>query len=294
MMSSSSLLLFSTHAALTKASGRKRLAAAMAFLAGWADVTFLVKFQTFGTMLTGNTMQLGLAVAKTDLRTVAYYSSIIMSYLLGTAVFRRTDLSLRKKTMPICSLIVAVLFVLGDWIHLICSFSSSSIGSSGARWIPMMLFAGAFGIINALGTEVSGTLTFVVTGHLTRLVNQAVDRLSRTAGRQKMNELQRLAAVQNGAIFVGFVTGAAFGSLLLKRGLLERYGVFSIIGLLHAVLWLSHDMESLGGAWWLRKAKTLREVDSTGKFCELDGSDDMKIPGVKADANYVSGDELKP
>lgn len=284
------LLQMSTRAATTKTVGRKRLATAMAFLTGWADVCFYVNFKAFGSMLTGNTMQLGIAVAAGHYRQVAFSASVILSYLAGTAVFRRTDVSLRKKTLPVCGILVAILFGLGDWIHYF---------QGGARWIPMMLFAGAFGVTNSLGTEVSGTLTFVVTGHLTRLVNQGVDRWSRTAGRTKLTEAQTTAAVQNAAICGGFVAGAAFAATLLRRGLLERFGVFSVIGVLHAILWLAHDIEAIGGAWWLRENKDLCDLDDDGKLCEeednvADLGDNLVIENTQTSSEEYDPEALRP
>ena len=247
-------------------------------------------------MLTGNTMQLGMALASgtgpAQVRQVAFYTSVICSYLVGTAVFRRTDLSLRKKTLPVCGILVACLFILGDWVHY-CA------GAGGARWIPMMLFAGAFGVTNSLGTEVSGTLTFVVTGHLTKLVNEGVDRWSRTAGRTKWSQAQSTAAVQNAAICGGFLAGAAFATTLLRRGLLERFGVFSVIGVLHAILWLAHDIEAIGGAWWLRESKALCDLDDDGELCEeaeiiTEVEDKPTIKNMQASSEEYDPEALRP
>lgn len=259
-----------TKASSTRTTGRKRLAACMAFLTGFANVAIFTKFKTFATMLTGNTMWMALSVTERNYADAAYYLSVIASYLLGTAVFRRTDLSLRKQTLPVCAIVVSALFILGDWVHF---------ATNMARWLPMVLFSAAYGIINSLGTEVSGTLTFVITGHVTRLVNQLVDRLSRTAGRNKLTEAQKTAVILNAAIYGGFCGGAVFATLLASSGLLNRFGILSAVGVSHAALWLFHDMEALGGAWWLRKDEEMCDLDDDGEPCEIDDKETESTQG---------------
>ena len=197
-------LFMSTKAAdFNKAVGKKRLATAMAFLAGWANIAIFLRFKTFATMMSGNTMWMAVALTERKFSTVAYYLAVMSSYLLGTGLFRRIDLSLRKKTLPVCSAIVASLFLAGDWIH----YSTYGAMPNIAKWIPMMMFAGGFGMINALGTEVTGTLNFVVTGHYSKLVNVVVDRFSRTAGRKRLTDPERNVATQNAAVSGGFFAG---------------------------------------------------------------------------------------
>ena len=55
---------------------------------------------------------------------------------------------------------------------------------------------------------------------------------------------------------------------MLTKGILaDRVGVFSGIGLSYAALFLWKDIESLGGAWWLRKDGTMCDVDDDGEAC---------------------------
>jgi uncharacterized membrane protein YoaK (UPF0700 family) len=239
-----------------KSDRKRRLATGMAFLTSWADVALFFKFQTFATMMTGNTMCTALAVAEQRFVDALYYVCVISSYLVGSSIFRRTDLSLNKKsTLPVCSALVVGLFVGSDVLyHFVLP----------SRWIPVMMLATAFGIVNLVGQEVAGSLTFVVTGHMTRLANQAVDRISRTAGRKK---LERYGLVQNAAIIGGFFGGALFASFLQARQILLQFGIFSCMGILYGALFLWKDVESLGGAWWLRK---------DGQMCDLDDDGEMR------------------
>lgn len=264
-MTSLSMAMMTAREKLT---GKKRLATAMAFLTAWANIAIFTKFKSFATMITGNTLWMAVALSEQRYRDVFFYVSVILSYGTGCAIFRRTDLSLRQKTLPVCCAAVAALFVLADWIHYGTTIST--------KWIPMMLLATGFGIVNSVGQEVCGTLTFVVTGHITRLMNQVVDRLSKTAGRKRLTESDKLAVLQNSAVCTGFFSGAVWAAFLMSQNLLHRFGTFSLIGLMYGTLWLSHDIKSLGGAWWLRKDKAMcDDVVDNGVICDLEEEDDF-------------------
>jgi hypothetical protein len=296
----------------------------MAFLTGFANLTLYTKFRSFATMVTGNTMWMALAATESRPLDVAYYISVIGSYLVGTCIFRNINLSPKHKTnlLPLSAGIITALFGLGDWIHYhgpsvlpflfvptTTALSTSISISSLPRWIPMMLFATAFGVTNQVGQEVSGTLTFVITGHLTRLSHILVDqwgyitysmrrRFHRfllllllllrmgpkqqrqgrqvgpplvTATPKKMTQVEHLAMIQNAAVPLGFAAGATLGCILLGRQWLHHYGIISMIGLSYASVWLAHDLETIGGAWWLRYDKhRCDQVVDDGKICDLE------------------------
>jgi uncharacterized membrane protein YoaK (UPF0700 family) len=253
-----------TTTAATRSDGKKRLATGMAFLTGWADILLFLKYKTFATMMTGNLMWLATATVEGNLKNVGYYSSVIASYIFGLTAFRRMDFSLRKKCLRICALLVAGLFVGSDLIYALTSYKS--------RWLPVMMLASGFGVINSIGTEVAGTLTFVVTGHMTRLIHVAVDRCSRSrGGRKRLSDADKEGVKLNSAVIGGFFGGALFASFLNQSFLLP--GAFSMLGLLYGVLFYWLDMESLGGAWWLRKGKVMCEVDDDGDICNIPGED---------------------
>jgi uncharacterized membrane protein YoaK (UPF0700 family) len=255
---------------------KRRLATGMAFLTGVANLALFMKYKTFATMMTGNTMWMALAMIEQRYMDVGYYASVIASYLAGLSIFRRTDLSVKEKTLPICAFLVATLFVGSDLLFKMYQ----------SRWVPMMMLAMGFGIINSVGQEVTGTLTFVITGHMTRLTNQVIDRYSRTAGRKKLTLADKQFLVQNIAIISGFFGGAAFAGVLKAKGILmEKIGVFSGIGLAYAGLFLWKDIESLGGAWWNRKDGAMCDVDDDGKICSEDELEESQVPTDAVKAN---------
>jgi len=228
---------------------KRRLATGMAFLTGVADLTLFLKYKTFATMMTGNTMWMAVALIEKRFIDVGYYASVIMSYTVGLTVFRKTNLSFKDKTLRICSFLVASLFVGSDLLFK----------AYQSRWIPMMMLASGFGIINSVGQEFTGTLTFVITGHLTRLTNQIVDRLSSTAGRKKLSLADKQSMIQNAFVYTGFFCGALLAGFLKAKGILmERIGVFSSIGIAYASLWVWKDT-------FLRKDEKLNNGEDVGK-----------------------------
>jgi uncharacterized membrane protein YoaK (UPF0700 family) len=249
---------------------KRRLATGMAFLTGMANLALFMKYKTFATMMTGNTMWMAVAMVEQRYMDVAYYASVIGSYLAGLSIFRQTDLSVKDKELPICAFLVASLFVGSDLLFKMYQ----------SRWIPMMMLATGFGIINSAGQEVTGTLTFVITGHMTRLTNQVVDRISTTAGRKKWTLADKQGLVQNIAIISGFFGGAAFAGVLRAKGILmEKIGVFSGIGLAYAGLFLWKDVDSLCGAWWNRNDEGMCDVEDDGKIC---GEPELPTNAVEA------------
>ena len=100
---------------------------------------------------------------------------------------------------------------------------------------------------------------------MTRMTNQIVDRISRRAGRKKLSLADQQGFIQNASVCAGFFSGAAFAAILLGKGILvNKIGVFSAIGIIYGLLFLWKDIESLGGAWWLRKEKEMIDVDDDG------------------------------
>merc|ERR1712165_262930 len=101
-----------------------------------------------------------------------------------------------------------------------------------------MLLACGFGIVNSVGLKMAGTLTFVITGHLTRLANMFIDQATFVTNEKKtirkkisslLSSSSRFAFTQNLFVYGGFFAGAMWASFLLKNCrtfFLSRFGVF--------------------------------------------------------------------
>ncbi|KAL7448760.1 hypothetical protein ACHAWC_000907, partial [Mediolabrus comicus] len=202
---------------------KKRVATFMAFMTGWADYLLVTKYKFFATMMTGNSMWMMNALVDARFRDVAFYASVIASYIFGVGLFRRAELTYKEKALRgLFAPIVTGCFLLSDYLTM----------------------------LNPVGSEVTGTLIFVVTGAMTRVSNMMVDRISRTAGRKKISKEGMLMSL---SVIGGFWMGAAW-SVWLNKTMpdLIKHGVFSIIGLTYGCLFLWLDRDLLG-AWWKRK-----------------------------------------
>mmetsp|Transcript_34718 Transcript_34718/g.64031 ORF Transcript_34718/g.64031 Transcript_34718/m.64031 type:complete len:131 (-) Transcript_34718:101-493(-) len=129
------------------------------------------------------------------------------------------------------------------------------------------MLSAAFAVINSVGSEVGGTLTFVLTGHMTKLTALGVDRVSRTAGRKNLTDGDKSAAARCLLVIGAFFRGALWACGLAARAprLIER-GAFSAMGLLYGLTFLWQDRENLG-AWWLRDDEHMCEIDSLETTC---------------------------
>ena len=132
----------------------------MAFLTGWADFMFIKKYNFFATMMTGNSMKMAYALVDGRLRDTCFFLSVIVAYILGVGAFRRAEYSYKDQALRgLCAPIVAGCFVGSD----VLSWSRPSW-----TFLPATLLSFAWGIVNSVGSEVTGTLIFVVTGAMVR------------------------------------------------------------------------------------------------------------------------------
>merc|ERR1719491_2340545 len=144
--------------------------------------------------MTGNSMKMAHALVDGRVRDSFFFLSIIASYVFGVGAFRRAEYSCKNKALRgLFAPIVAGCFVFSDylsWVKPSCTF------------VPATLLSFAWGIINSVGSEVAGTLIFVVTGAMTRLTNMVVDRVSRTAGRKRISKEGALMSL---SVIGGFI-----------------------------------------------------------------------------------------
>ena len=88
-------------------------------------------------MMTGNSMKMADALVSGKIADAAFFLTVIASFILGVGTFRR-----------------AGCFLFSDYLYW----------SDAARFLPGALLSFAWGIVNSVGSEVTGTLIFVVTG----------------------------------------------------------------------------------------------------------------------------------
>jgi uncharacterized membrane protein YoaK (UPF0700 family) len=252
----------------------------LAFVTGWADVALMARYRTFATMMTGNSMWMARGIADGNWAEVLYYATVIASYVAGLAWFRAVTAakstpnggeSKPRTRLNLCAGAVCALFVGSDIVF----------AKTQARFVPVAFLAAAFGIINSVGTEFAGALTFVVTGHLTRLTNLLVDHrffsFSSSSRLQKQQQepwsaQDQKAAIQNVAITVAFFAGALFAFGLSRIQCLQhsrRLGAFSVMGALYGALFVWKDWSALtdggggggGPTWWKGIVRKSNKID---------------------------------
>jgi hypothetical protein len=227
-----------------KESSSKQLTTALAFLTGVADVFLIRKYQTFCTMMTGNTMWMMKAATECQFSLVGYYVAVISSYIAGLIIFRKAEMTWKTQSLGrFCAPFVTISFLLAD-------FWSSR--NAAIRWPAATLLSASYGIINSVGSEMAGALAFVVTGHMTKLTHVLTDRFSKQAGNKPIADKDKSTLLQSSLIIVGFAAGAFVAcALLFKRPhLLDQWGAFTALGILYGSLFVWQDRESIQ-AWWL-------------------------------------------
>ena len=111
------------------------------------------------------------------------------------------------------------------------------------------MIALAYGAINSMGTDFAGTLTFVVTGHVTKLTHLATDVIVEN---KALTEADTVAAQQCVSVIGGFFVGALASFYLLSKKLLLQRGFFSMLGIAYAIVFFSYDGRRVK-RWWKRR-----------------------------------------
>ena len=238
------------------ADGKNRLVFMLSFMTGVADVAMVLKYKNFATMMTGNVMWMASHTLNGFAGPALYLTAVIASYMAGLAVFRRTYQSLQDQSLQLFAPMITAAFLAADHLTFV---------DPVAKLAPMCLLSGAYGIINAVGTDMAGTMCFVLTGHLTKITNAIVDRFSTLAGKKPIDALGMFRSV---SVFSGFFFGAlaAWGGVKYVPSLKDR-GLLSLMGTIYGALFLWQDAKNMGG-WWHRKAKKIHcEIDEYDANC---------------------------
>lgn len=204
-------------------------------------------------MHTGNTMKMAIAIINGQYHDTAFYLTIILSYMMGVGIFHYyhvVELSSYTNKGIIHALfapIVATCFVVSNHLLLLPNATAAAAAAAPKfKFIPAILLSFAWGIINQIGNNVTGTLIFVVTGAMTRISTMIVDRLSPSAGRSKTIPKDNLLLALS--VIIGFILGAA-GSACVSVHMSQQHYLnreaFSIIGVIYGLLFLWLDRSEI-------------------------------------------------
>jgi uncharacterized membrane protein YoaK (UPF0700 family) len=178
---------------------RTGLLLSLGAVSGLAHVLCSFKYEYYANMMTGNTIRGTLAAARGDANQALFFGAVVLSYLLGGAIYRALDLFLlcRSRDITISAQDAASDPVRFDrhklrnlsWTSPIslsifcCSdlayrWMSRRASASASKTVMLRLstLAVGFGMVNAAAQDALSTVTNAATGHITRLGLGVVDR----------------------------------------------------------------------------------------------------------------------
>ncbi|KAL3796649.1 hypothetical protein HJC23_009949 [Cyclotella cryptica] len=198
---------------------KKRLAILFAFLTGWADYLLFIKYRFFSTMMTGNSMWMAAALVESRFRDVAFYITVIVSYIAGVATFRRAELEFREKALNgFLAPIVSAFLIWSDvltWRDNTC------------RWIPALLLSFAWGIINS---------------------DPNIQHACRSPKQHRRNiPIPKEGILMSFSVILGFILGAGWSVFLNHVApQMKAFGSFAAMGVIYGGLFLWLDRGGVG------------------------------------------------
>lgn len=189
-------------------------------VAGYVDALAYLKSDLFVANMTGNTVLVGIAVAKGQWATLTFRVASVALFF-GGAVLGRLVLAMGGGRQWAPLLLEAL---------LVAAAASSPSGD----WQALVL-AAAMGMQSTAVTQVGGLAvnTVVVTGAIARVAERAADRL------RTHPALSAVAAMQGrlqGAAWLAYGAGAALGTLAAKLGWMALFIPAAALGLMAATL----------------------------------------------------------
>jgi uncharacterized membrane protein YoaK (UPF0700 family) len=199
---------------------------AMATMAGCSHVLCIQKFQVYAAMMTGNVIGLGVAFAEGDVNETKFRLSMVGSYFAGTVCARSIEKSggkgyNDKRHHTVVAPAAVAMFAISDRIP------------ADHQKRKLVLLSAAYGMVYATASHaLNGTITQLMTGHVTKLGTAVSDRLrNANAGHWNAGTLPSFC------ILGSFILGCTFGArifVLLK----QEQPIFTVIGVIYAILLL--------------------------------------------------------
>ena len=225
-----------TPAAATPAAtgAQKRLVFLLAFCAGLADLVLVRKHGCFATMMTGNLIKGITAGIDARWADAAFFASMVTVYLSGVGAFRVLDERFGRDRSPRVNRVLApavLFFFVG------ADAFGHDAPRAGALWC-----AAGFGLVNSVSLDVLLTITCMLTVHMHKLTNLAVD-FAGLAGREARARAKVTPVNKRSITAIGaFGLGVAAGVVLFAAfpGFVAR-GFQTALGLSYFCILLSHD-----------------------------------------------------
>jgi len=186
--------------------------ALMGFTSGYVTSNTKVRFDTFGGMMTGNTVKLGISFQRGDWNWVGVYSSLIGNFAIGTLVSLWMIQKLGEKAKPWALVIFCSALIMVDGICLVVGDGNDGIYQS----LTSSLAAFALGGQNLLSQKsgvVSANTTFM-TGNIQKMAEAAWNQATKTGG---LKPKERRAALLLVSVWTCYVIGGICGAALASK-----------------------------------------------------------------------------
>ncbi|CAE7473580.1 Pde9a, partial [Symbiodinium microadriaticum] len=180
----------------------------LAFLAGVVEAACVTRYRCYVNMMTGNTVMAGAALAFAQWGKLAFFSTLLLHYVSGVALFRFLDSRLGPRRVAATAPLILL-------IH--CSFDALSCRYDSS-W-PLPLLALGCGVVNAFSSGSSGVVTNMLTGHWHILASSMADLMSGST----LDQSKRSVARRSLGVVCAFVLGVLSAQLLLRCGLPVRF-----------------------------------------------------------------------
>eukprot|EP00957_Ditylum_brightwellii_P209434 15361748-Ditylum_brightwellii.AAC.1 len=190
-------------------------------------------------MMTGNTVKLATAASALKLTEVAFFTVLVMSYIVGFGTYRITDQVLRhsedgnsaagvvpRGPSPTPAIIAPVVFALFVLYDALCKLLPNH-----SRWFVPILSVGS-AIVNAAGIESTGAVTCMMTGNLQKVGSHFADIFSNIFLRgPKITEEAHRAVRKPAMIVLSFTLGIFITNVAvrLSSALAESFPVVALL-----------------------------------------------------------------
>ena len=210
---------------------RVLLACGFAFATGWVDVLCTVRFGAFGTMMTGNSINLGKAMVNESISDVLFYSTALVAYCIGVLIHRTIDFKLAEKTSAVAAAAPIVTTSL-----LAVDVMSFFLGPS--RYY-VAFACMACGCLNVVSQKVAGVATNAVTGNLQRLTMALWEYLYWAEHEPLTPEAKRFAIV-TAYVVVSLLAGVSLSALSINFAIVQHLN-FVPVAIAFTLLLYAHD-----------------------------------------------------
>eukprot|EP00986_Skeletonema_menzelii_P002885 scaffold843_cov143-Skeletonema_menzelii.AAC.4 len=191
----------------------------MAALAGCSHVLCMKRFEVYAAMMTGNIIGLGVAMGEGNMSEAKFRLSLIGSFFTGTLCARSLEsrsLCTDKQHHKVVAPIAVGIFAIADRIP-------------DNHKKKLILLSAAYGLVYATANRtLNGTITQLMTGHLTKLGAAISDRVGNS-------RFFNYGTVTSLSILASFTIGCALGARIFMAVDQEK-PIFTIIGAIYAVL----------------------------------------------------------